>query len=262
MSVSQKPHDAPSLGGMLKHTLSVWYDYLQLVVGGTVLWCLVWLVPVGVASLLLDSALYLPVGVLAAALTVGPASLGLACMSLKMVRRDDPGIAHFFWGYTRFFWRGVWWALANALIAGGCVWNVVFYTSQFKDGRYWPIGVLWVYVLLYWLFMQLYAPQFIVRENSGVWNALRKSALLVAGNLGCTAVVAFEAGVVIGIVVLPLFVSSALLIGVSVLVAFFLCAGTVLLVGAGAVENLMRQYEQPAETAAGNSSSEEEAARA
>lgn len=238
----------PSLLRMLKDTLSAGYDYLQFVVVANVLWCTAWIVPLlGSAAVWDAAAIQVAVGGIAAALIVGPATLGLAHLSYRIVSRDDPGLGQFFQGYSRFFWRGAAYFLINTAIVGGCILNVGFYTTKFADSWLWMIGVLWLYVLLFWSLMQIYAPQFIVREDIGAWQALKKAALLAVDNLAYTTVVALEIAVVAALIALPVLLGKPTLMGLSVLISFFVFPGLVGLLGAGAVQDLMRKYELEAD---------------
>ncbi|MFQ6132994.1 MAG: hypothetical protein ACE5R4_13215 [Armatimonadota bacterium] len=246
----------PSLGRMLKATLSATYDYLQLVVVANVLWCAAWIVPLLVSAVLPDIVLLvIAVAGALAALTVGPATLGLAELAHRVVTRDDPGLRHFFHGYSRFFWRGVSYFLVNAVVVGGCLVNVGFYTTVFAGRWLWVVGVLWVYVLIFWGLMQIYAPQLIVRADLGVARALKLAARAVAGNIAYTTVVMLEIAVVGALVALPVLLGKQTLMGLSVLVAFFLFAGFVSMLSAGAVDDLM-QYQEAEEEQPGEDSEE------
>jgi len=234
----------PSLGRMLKETLAAGYDYLQLVVVANVLWCTAWIAPALAAAAVAASPVALAaLGATVGALTVGPATLGLAHLSHHIATRDDPGLRHFFQGYSRFFWRGVFYFLINAVIVAGCILNIGFYTTKFAGHWLWMIGVLWIYVLIFWCLMQLYAPQFIVREDSGVWRGLRKAALLAADSIGYSTVVMLEIAAMAALLALPVLLGRPTLMGLSVMVVFFLFAGLVALLGAGAVEDLLRKYQ-------------------
>ncbi|MGD8237759.1 MAG: hypothetical protein PVH68_04365 [Armatimonadota bacterium] len=247
---------------MLKKTLVDAYDCLQLLVLGNVAWCVSWLVPVGVMTAVgpqigAEEPAALPhtiaavcVGLVVAAFTVGPTTMALAALSRAITTRRDPRLADFFRGFRRFFLRGAALFGLNAVVATLWASNVFFWASSGPGGE--RIGqwgsfallTLLSYAMLYWVLMQIYCPAFIAREDIGVLRATRRSALIVLGNIGYSALVFVQLAVLAAVIALPLFVPVRVLAGVAIMLLAFLAVAFAMLLGATALDDLMKQYEQ------------------
>jgi small-conductance mechanosensitive channel len=177
--------------------------------------------------------------------------MGLAKLSCSIAEREDPRAGELLSGMTSFFGRGVTLFLVNAAFIAICLLDVSFWGEHAL--KWWGelgsfvVTTLWVYVLLFWLIMQLYCAPFIVRENLGVGKALKKSALLVLDNLGYSTLLLVQVAVLVVFMGLFLVVpgqAKATFIGLSLMVLFFLFAAFVSLLGTEALDDLMRKYEQ------------------
>ncbi len=246
---------------MLKKTLRDGYDCLQLIVFGNVAWWTAWLLPFFVSTVVWPKAekgqpmplaqigFAIGLGLLVAAFIVGPVTMGLAALARVITRRQDPRLVDFFHGFRRFYLRGTMLFAVNAVITMCWGANLVFWSSSGPGGeRLGQIGSfallsLLSYAMLYWVLMQLYCPAFIVREDIGVLRAVRRSALLVLGNIGYSAGVFAQLAIIAAAIALPFTVQVQLLMGVSVMLAGFLYVAFAMLLGAAALEDLMQKYE-------------------
>ncbi|MFQ5810245.1 MAG: hypothetical protein ACE5JM_11555 [Armatimonadota bacterium] len=254
--------DMPSFPAMLKKTLVDGYDCLQLLVLGNVAWCVSWLVPICVMTVVgpqlgtdeapspAHIAVAVCIALVVAAFTVGPTTMALAALARAITTRRDPRLVDFFRGFRRFFLRGA--ALFGLNAAVAILWaaNVFFWASSGPGGeRIGQLGsfallTVLSYAMLYWVLMQIYCPAVVVREDVGALRATRRSALLVLGNLGYSALVFVQLAVLGAVIALPLFVPVRVLVGVAVMLAAFLVVAFAMLLGATALDDLMKQYEE------------------
>ena len=245
---------------MLKKTLVDAYDYLHLLVVGNVLWCIAWLIPVLLMMAVgpelrgeqppsrSHSAVAVGIALLAAAFVVGPATMALAALARAIASRQDPRLVDFLHGFRRFYLRGAALFGINVAVAGLWATNLLFWASSGPGGE--RIGqiasfallTLLSYAMLYWLLMQLYCPAFLARQDIGVFRAIRRSALIVLGNLGYSTLVFAQLAVLGALIALPIFVHVPILMGVSVMLVTFLVVAFVMLLGAEALRDLMQQY--------------------
>ena len=135
--------------------------------------------------------------------------------------------------------------------------NLFFWSSSGPGGQRisqlgsFAVLTLFSYAMLYWVLMQIYCPAFIVREDIGVLRATRRSALLVLGNIGYSALVFVQLAVVGVVIALPVFVPVGVLWGLSIMLVLFLVAAFAMLLGAAALEDLMQQYADTPDEASG-----------
>lgn len=260
--------EMPHFPRMLKKTFVDGYDYLQLVVFGNVIWCLAWTPAAAFATARIGNfPLKAAVVLLLASVGAGPVWMGLAQLSRAIADREDPRMAQLLTGLRAFFGRGVALFLVNVAFIAVCLFDV-WWWSTFTRQRWsqlasFVVTTLWVYVLLFWLIMQAFCAPFIVRENIGVARALRKSALLVLDNLGYATMVMLQIAVLMAIMSLWIVVpgqAKATLMGLALMVLFFLFAGFVSLLGTEALDDLMQKY-QPAQDSEEEGAGEEEKVR-
>jgi len=238
------------------------YDYLQLLVFGNLLWCIAWLIPIFLMTAVgpqvagegplsqRHGAAAVCIALVVAAFIVGPATMGLAALARAIASRQDPRMADFFQGFRGFYLRGAGLFGLNAVAVTIWATNMFFWSSRGPGGeRIGQVGsfvllTLLSYGMLYWVLMQMYCPALIARENIGMLRATKRSALVVLGNPGYSALAFAQLAAVGALVALPLFVHVSLLMGLSVMLVAFLVVAFAMLVGAEALNDLMRQYEE------------------
>ena len=244
-AVSDDAPPGPNLPLMLRDTLSQAWDSLQLVVAGAILWALAWIVPTTGYSLIgITSRWVIPATIALAALTVGPATIGLYGLAVSIRSRQSPTIAAFFGAIRDHWWRGIIWLLGHLVFLAASVLTVYFYVVMFADSWLKAIGLLWGYVIVYWLMMQLYAPALMLRDGIGPWKATRRAFWLVLDNLGYSFLVLLQIAAVVAVmIVLPPAVPGGWGLAISVMIVFFGFAAWCALLATNAVEDLLQKYE-------------------
>ena len=239
------PPRAGGLGHTLRATLSQTWDYIFLVMGGSLLWAASVAVPATASAFVAGTRLAIPVYYLLGALTVGPSWVALYGMSAAMARREMPAFGDFLRALRRFYWRGVALFLVQAFVLGGCVLAAWFYQAKFHHWALMAVSLLWVYVGLFWIMMGLYAPAFLVRDDGSVWAALRKAAILTLAYPGYTFLILLQIAILLGLILLPIVARLGAAIGVSFILFFFLLPAFVSLLATNALHDLLAAQPEP-----------------
>jgi uncharacterized membrane protein YesL len=249
MRPAGKPREEPSeveepsgLGHVLRATLSQAWDYAHLVIAGSLLWGISLAAPMLATAFLRDLRVAVPLFYVLGALTVGPATVALYGMSEAMARRELPGLGAFFEALRRFYWRGAALFCIQAFVLGGVGLAAWFYRTMFDSWVLGALSLLWVYVGLFWVMMNLFVPALLVREDGSVRSALRNGGLLTLAHPGYTFVVMLQIAFLLLLVMVPVFTRSNLALGVSFLVFFLVLPGFVPLLATNAVNDLLRKH--------------------
>jgi len=154
------------------------WDNILVLVAANVLWALSALP--GVVLFLLGSNIFTVLGlIILEVLLLGPATLALFYLTSEVSRREHLELREFFIGLKRFYKRG--WAVAglNGFFLLLAYFNLVFYSSgEVASSPISVLSILWVYVLLVWLTMQLYLwPLALRMEQLKIGLLLRNTAL-------------------------------------------------------------------------------------
>jgi uncharacterized membrane protein YesL len=141
-----------------------------------------------------------------------PATAAVFYLTNQMVKGESIGFVTFFRGFRDYFAQS--WLLfaVSQLISLVILANVVFYINMDSELLR-LIGILWAYVMVFWLCVQMYTFPLLIEQGSrGVFRVLRNAVLLTLDNLMFTLTL---------LVILVLFValSSALVIVIPLLLA-------------------------------------------
>jgi uncharacterized membrane protein YesL len=239
-----EPVEPSGLGHVLRATLSQAWDYAHLVIAGSLLWGLSVAAPLAAMALVRDMRVAAAGMYLIGALTVGPMTVALYGMSETMARRELPSLGALFAALRRFYWRAAGLFLVQVFVLGGVLLAAWFYQAKFDHWLLEGLSLLWVYVALFWLTMNLYVPAFLVRTNRSVLGALRNGALLTLAHPGYSFLVLLQIACMLALVALPVFARSNLALGVSFLVFFLVLPGFVPLLATNAMSDLLRRHEE------------------
>jgi len=237
-----EPADRPPPAGLshtLRATFSQAWDYIFLVMGGSLLWAVSLAVPATASAVVSGTPLAIPAYYLLGALTVGPAWVGLYGMSAVMARREMPGFGDFFRAFRRFYWRGVALFLVQAFVLGGCLLAAWFYHTKFHHWAFEGLSLLWVYVALFWVMMGLYVPAFLIRDDRSIWSALRKAAILTLAYPGYTFLILLQVIIVLAVIAVPIVARLGAAIGVSFILFFLILPAFVALLASNAMDDLL-----------------------
>jgi uncharacterized membrane protein YesL len=236
---------ASGLGHVLREALSQAYDYVFLVIAGSLLFGLSLAVPAFVLGLLVGTRLMVPASCATAALCVGPVWVALYGLSQTMAERELPSFGHLFGTLRRFWFRAVALFAVEAFILAGCLLAAWFYQAKFDHWLIECLSLLWVYVALFWIMMGLYVPAFLVRDDSSIWSALRKGALLTLAHPGYTFLVLLQVAFVGLLVAVPIFGRLNALLGLSFILFFIFLPGFTALLATNAVNDLLSAHTGP-----------------
>jgi len=228
------------LGHTLRATFSQAWDYIFLVMGGSLLWAVSVAVPATASAVVSGTPLAIPAYYLLGALTVGPAGVALYGMSAVMARREMPGFGDFFRALRRFYWRGVALFLVQAFFLGGCLLAAWFYHTKFHHWAFEALSLLWVYVGLFWVMMGLYVPAFLIRDDRSIWSALRKAAILTLAYPGYTFLILLQIVIVLAVIAVPIVARVNAAIGVSFILFFLILPAFVALLATNAMNDLLQ----------------------
>jgi len=237
-----EPEEPSGLGHVLRATLAQTWDYAHLVIAGSLLWGISLAVPMLATAVLRDLRAAAPVFYVLGALTVGPTTVALYGMSEAMARRELPSLGVLFESLRRFYWRGAALFCIQAFVLGGVLLAAWFYRTMFDSWLLGALSLLWVYVGLFWVMMNLYVAALLVREDGSVRSALRNGALLTLAHPGYTLLVLLQIACLLLLVLIPVFTRSNLALGVSFLVFFLVLPGFVPLLATNAVSDLLRKH--------------------
>jgi uncharacterized membrane protein YesL len=226
--------------GVTWRTIVSLYNELFLLVGMSCLW---WVT----GGLFVGLAVYLGLFVLPilngpewwliflvplAAIPAGPATAALANVTSRAARELHVD-GSYYWEGWRACWRKA--LTLNAInmgILAILLFNLFFYAS--RPGFVQIIAFLWLYLILFWLGMQIYLFPILARlENPSIFSALRNAAILTFANplfsIALVLLAATLTGVSIGIAILLLLAWPALmsLLGHQALSLFIERAGGV-----------------------------------
>jgi len=231
------------VGYALRETFSQSWDYVQLLIVGSFLWALSWVLPLIPLGLLgLTTPLVIPVTLAVAALSVGPATMGLYGLAAQMRRRELPHVRDFFDGFVRWFVPGVLWFLINVFVLLLGVVAVWFYGTQFDHWFTRALSVVCLYIMAFWLAAQLYTPAFLVREDSRVGLALKRALFLTLAHPGYSAIVLVQVVALLALVIVPVLMRWGAVVGVSFIVFFLVLPCFAALAGTNAMEDLIRAH--------------------
>ncbi len=233
------------LGYVLRETLSQAYDYVFLLIAGSLLFGLSIAVPAFVLGFLAGTWLMVPAACVAAALSVGPVWVAIYGLSQAMAERELPGLGHLFGTLRRFYLRAVELFFVEVFILAGSLFAAWFYQAKFDHWLIECLSLLWIYLALFWIMMGLYVPAFLVRDDSSVWSALRKGALLTLAHPGYTFLVLLQIGFLGLVIVLPIFGRINALLGLSFILFFLLLPGFTALLATNAMNDLLRAHAAP-----------------
>jgi uncharacterized membrane protein YesL len=219
----------------------VW-DHVFLVMGGSLLWAASLAVPVTASAFVAGTPLALPAYYLLSAVSVGPAWVALYGLSAAIARRELPGIGDFFATLRRCYFRAVGLFLAQAFLLGGFILAAWFYQTQFSHWALQVLSLLWAYVALFWAMMNLYAPAFLVRDDSSLRSALRKAAILTLAHPGYTFLVFLQVLALLALVAAPVLARANAALGVSFILFFLFLPGFVSLLATNAMQDLLRAH--------------------
>ena len=239
-----EPAEPSGLGHVLRATLSQAWDYAHLVIAGSLLWGVSAALPLLAMAFVRDMRIVVVGFYLIGALTVGPMTVGLYGMSEGMAQRELPSLGALFGSLRRFYWRSVALFLIQAFILGGVLLAAWFYQARFDHWLLEGLSLLWVYVALFWVMMNLYVPALLVRADGSVLGALRNGALLTLAHPGYTFLVLLQIACLLLLVALPVFARSNLGLGVSFIVFFLVLPGFVPLLATNAMNDLLRKHAE------------------
>jgi uncharacterized membrane protein YesL len=244
-SQPQEERRAGGLGYVLRETLSQAYDYIFLLIAGSLLFGLSLAIPTFVLSLLVGTRLVVPASCLVAAVSVGPVWVALYGLSQAVAERELPGLGHLFATLRRFYWRSIWLSLVEVFILGGSLLAAWFYQANFDHWLIESLSLLWIYLAVFWMMMGLYVPAFLVRDDSSIWSALRKGALLTLAHPGYTFLVLLQIAFVALVIVVPILSRIDALLGLSFLLFFLFFPGFTALLATNAMNDRLRAYAEP-----------------
>ncbi len=239
------------LGHTLRATFSQAWDYVFLVMGGSLLWAVSVAAPATATAFVAGTPLAVPAYYVLGALAVGPAWVALYGMSAVMARREMPGFGDFFRALRRFYWRGVALFLGQAFILGGCILAAWFYHTKFHHWAFEALSLLWVYGGLFWVMMGLYAPAFLVRDDGSTWSALHKAAILTLAYPGYTFLILLQIVVILALIAVPIIARVNAAIGVSFILFFLILPAFVALLATNALNDLLEARVEGDEETAG-----------
>lgn len=235
------------LGYVIRETLSQAYDYIFLVIAASLLFGVSLGVPAAALGLWAGTWLMVPASCVVAALSVGPVWVSIYGLSQAIAERELPGFGHLFGSLRRFCFRGAALFLVEAFILGGCLLAAWFYRAKFDHWALECLSLLWVYVALFWVMISLYVPAFLVRDNSSIWSALRKGALLTLAHPGYTFLVLLQIGFIVLLIAVSVFSRVNALLGLSFLLFFLFLPGFTALLATNALNDLLRAHTEPEE---------------
>jgi uncharacterized membrane protein YesL len=233
------------LGHVLRATLSQAWDYVFLVMGGSLLWAVSLGVPAAAAIFLSGTRLAIPVYYLLGALSVGPVWVALYGLSAVIARREMPTFGDLFRALRRFYWRGVALFLVYVFVLGGCLLAAWFYHAKFSHWAMQSLALLWVYAALLCVMIGLYAPAFLVRDDRSIWTALRKASILTLAYPGQTVVILLQVVALVALIALPIFLRLGAAVGVSVVLFFLVLPMFTALLATNAVSDLLERHVEP-----------------
>lgn len=241
----EEERGAGGLGYVLRETLSQAYDYIFLLIAGSLLFGLSLAIPAFVLGLLVGTRLVVPVSCFVAAVSVGPVWVALYGLGQAMTERELPGLGHLLAPLRRFYWRAVLLSLVEVFILAGSLLAAWFYQARFDHWLIECLSLLWIYVALFWVMMGLYVPAFLVRDDSSIWSALRKGALLTLAHPGYTFLVLLQIAFVGLVIVVPVFGRINALLGLSFILFFLFFPGFTALLATNAMNDLLRAHAEP-----------------
>lgn len=107
-----------------------------------------------------------------------PASLGLHALASRMILKEAPPWSTFWGGFVQHLGLGLVLYLIGMLGIVMLSVNFVFYLRE-QDGPLRLLSVLWLYLALYWLVMQLYiGPLVVLMEERRLLHLYRRAATL------------------------------------------------------------------------------------
>ncbi len=115
-------------------------------------------------------------------ITLPPALMGMIYVTNRVARGESIRAGMFLDGFRRYFLAGWLFALTNLVAGGFIVFSIQFY-GRFEGTLTSMVRLLWLYILVAWILVQLYAlPLLVEQKEPRVSLALRNGTLLVARN--------------------------------------------------------------------------------
>jgi uncharacterized membrane protein YesL len=111
-------------------------------------------------------------------LTAGFATIGIYHMTSDMRREERIELGDYWRGTKQFWVRGLILMLLNALFAILVYANIYFYTTQFGNSPVAYLSIIWIYLAVIWLIMQMYVWTQAVRGDFNL-KIIFRNALLV-----------------------------------------------------------------------------------
>ncbi len=223
-------------------TLVSFYNDLFLLMGMSGLWWITGGFMAGAAAVLTWAVLQAggPVWLLPLlAIPAGPASAALANVT-RQSARDLAADRSFFFDGLRTYWRqALGLSAASMAVLSLLLLNLLFYASQ-SNSWLRALGLLWLYLLLVWLVVQIYLyPALVALKEPTVWGALRMATVLAFANPLYTFVLLLIAAVLTGL---------NILLAILVVIAW---PALMALLGEHSVKLLIEQVEQKARQSKG-----------
>lgn len=176
--------------GIIGQAFRTAYDAIGVVILANVVWCLVVLLPILAVGILRVSSPYFVVGSLVLTLLlIGPATSGVHFMMNRLANGGETVIADFRQGFTRFFARGALLVLLNVLVAVILVVDLIWVLNSSHLAVRLLAGVF-VYFIAFWLLVVQYVFPFLVEQNIGVIQVMKRAVLVAVDNLLVSALLA------------------------------------------------------------------------
>ena len=213
-------------GSVFRKSLNDAYDHLGVALATNALWLMASLGAVLVGTSLgalgrvwgREAVFGVLGGALGVVLIVGPLSMGLFGVAEAMSRREEPSLALFFRHSAGRFWAGAKWAAAN-IAAIAALLFVAWFWFRMGGAAGRVISIVWAWVLIAWIFAQLYAGPLMSLSEMGLFACERNALLLMLAFPGPTIVLLAQVLPLFGVAIAAPLVAGPAGLGLSVLVS-------------------------------------------
>lgn len=119
---------------------------------------------------------------------LGPLTAGVYSVCDSIMRGDEVRIKEYFSHIARHYKKAALVTAVMGAILGVLVIDVLFFL-QLGNRIMQFVGMVWVYLIIFWLMMVQYVYPLVVRKDRSVWETIKMAALLVLDNVVATLVV-------------------------------------------------------------------------
>ncbi len=169
------------------------YDYAGSTMVVSTLWFFLGLFPALLAFLVLVQVPAINSILIFGAICVvllGPLTAAVYSVCDEILRGEEVKYREYFSHLARHYKKAALVTAVMGVILGILVIDVLFFL-QLGNRIMQFVGVIWMYLILFWLMMLQYVYSLIVRKGPSVWETLKMSALLALDNVVATFVVLF-----------------------------------------------------------------------